>query len=267
MINLSLALLFMLGMVSLIMNTSLGGGGGLVLVPLLILFFDQSANGAIATSFATLVVGGVVSTFVYSRQGRVDYRAGVMLAMLTLPGVVAGAFITASLPKTLFNTILGIVTCILAIPMFLKGQVAPKLLRKNGWTRTMVDSSGTSFYYVIDRRIAIPSAVLTGLCSGIFGAGGGLILTPTMVLAGFPIHIALATMRFVALALSLGGTITRFSLGQMQVDFVFWPCLGAAAGAFAGARLARLASSRFLTNAVALMVLVLGFVLVVQSLL
>jgi uncharacterized membrane protein YfcA len=268
MIYLSLIILFILGMITVIMNAALGGGGGLVLVPLLILLFGLSANAAVATSFLTYTVGAFVAAFAYSRQGRVDYRAGLMLSAFTLPGVIAGAFITASLSASLFNMILGTVTCIMSIPLFLRRQVTRESGRpKSGWVRSIVDSSDTGFSYAINRKIAIPGAVVTGFFSGIFGAGGGLILTPMMVLAGFPIHVALATTRIIALVLSLGGTVTRFSLGQIQLDLALWLCLGAVAGGFVGARLARLASNKILTRAVALSVLVLGLVLVAQSLL
>jgi hypothetical protein len=265
MIYLSLALLVILGMASTVLNTVVGGGGGLILIPLLILAFNQTANSAIATSFTVLAVGALASTFAYSRQGRIDYAAGLMLAVLTLPGIIAGAFLTASLPSTLFNTILGIVTCILATPMFLSRPVDKKSVPRIGWVRKVTDSSDTIFSYAINRKIAIPSAIATGFFVGIFGAGGGLIFTPLMVMAGFPIHVALATVRLIVLVFTIGGAVTRFSLGQMQVDLALWLCIGGVAGAFVGARLALLASNKLLTRVVAISVLVLGIVLVVQS--
>jgi uncharacterized membrane protein YfcA len=266
MIYFTLIVLFILGMITVIMNAALGGGGGLVLVPLLILLFGLSANEAVATSFLTYTVGALVAAFAYSRQGRVDYKAGLLLSLLTLPGVIAGSFITASLSASLFNIILGTATCIMSVPLFLRHEVARESAQsKNGWTRSIVDSTDTGFSYAINGKIAIPGAIITGFFSGIFGAGGGLILTPTMILAGFPIHVALATTRIIAIVLSLGGTVTRFSLGQIHLDLAVWLCVGAVAGGFIGAKLARLASNKLLTRAVALSVLMLGLLLLAQS--
>jgi uncharacterized membrane protein YfcA len=267
MVDLSGVLLLIIVIASTVLSTVVGGGGGLVVVPLLILVYGQSPNTAIATSFAAFTVGAFTSTFAYSRQGRVDYRAGLMLGMLTLPGIVVGAFVTASLPTSLFNIVLGIVTCVLSIPMFLKRNATRESLTKNDWVRNLIDSSDTSFSYVIRRKIAVTGAIVTGIVSGVFGAGGGLILTPAMVLSGFPVHIALATMGFIGIVLALGGTITRYSLGQVQVSLALWLCVGNVLGSFIGARLARLASNTLLTKIVAVSVLVLGLLLVAQSLL
>ncbi len=233
-----------------------------MLTPLMILVFHQSANVAIATTFVAVTVGAVVSTFAYSRQGRVDYRIGFVLAGLTLPGVVLGAFLTSWVEGPIFDLILGGVVMALAVLTWVSPRVMPGTEPKEGWTRSFTDAFATDFAYTINRRVAIFGAVITGWLAGIFGAGGGLLLTPTMIVAGFPVHIALGTVRLVASVLSLAASVTRFSLGQVETSFALWLSIGAVAGAFVGARLARIPKSELLRRIVSVGIFLLGLALV-----
>ncbi len=274
MVDLLVPTLLLLGFLSIVLNTLVGGGGGTVLVPALILIFNQSASTSIATSFVAVTVGAVVSTFAYIRQGRVDYRAGLVLAALTLPGTILGPFITNSLQGPSFQLVLGIVIILAALLPLTTRQFRPIIGRefseaqpKGGWSRRFTDAFGTNFSYRISMRVAIPSALVTGFLSGTFGGAGGLVLTPGMVFAGFPVHIALGTVRLVAVVLSLGGALTRLYLGQVDLMPAVWLSVGAVFGAFAGARLARVINSDLLSKVVSVGIFLLGLTLVLKTIL
>jgi uncharacterized membrane protein YfcA len=258
--------LLVLGVLCIILNTVLGGGGGAVLVPALILLFNHSTNAAIATSFVTIAVGAIVSTFAYSRQGRVDYGLGLILGALTIPGTILGAFIASSIQGPIFQLSLGIVIVLVAFLPLTMTQVAPTQ-SKGGWTRKLTDAFGTEFSYTVRIRVAILSALATGFVGGTFGAAGALVLTPGMLIAGFPIHIALATARLVALVLSLTGSVTRLYLGQVDFTLTPWLSVGAVIGGFAGARLARVLKSDFLRKIVSFGISLLGLALILRSVL
>ncbi len=264
MVDLLVPALFVMGFLSIILNTVVGGGGGAVLVPSLILAFNQSTNDAIATSFIAITVGALVSTFAYTRQGRVDYRSGLLLGGLTLPGTVFGAFIASSLQGSVFQLALGIVILLVALLPLAKIRFAP-LDSKSGWNRKLTDAFGNDFSYTIKMGVAVPSALITGFVGGIFGAAGGLVLTPALIIAGFPVHIALGTLRLVALTLSLSGSLTRFYLGQVNVVLALWLSIGAVFGAFAGARLARVLNSELLSKIVSFGISLLGLALILRS--
>ena len=256
--------LLILGFLCIVLNTVLGGGGGAVLVPSLILFFNHSTNAAIATGFVTIAVGAIVSTFAYSRQGRVDYRLGLILGALTLPGTIIGAFISNLIQGQIFQLLLGIVIILVALlPVRTKNFQATG--PGGGWSRKLTDAFGKEFSYTVRMRVAIVSAVATGFVSGTFGAAGALVLTPGMIVAGFPIHIALATARLVALVLSVTGSVTRLYLGQVDLALTPWLSVGAIIGGFAGAWLARILKSSLLTRIVSFGISLLGVALVLRS--
>jgi hypothetical protein len=207
----TMIVLALLGLLGTIANTMIGGGGGAIFVPILILLFGLSPNSAIATSFVAVTVGAIASTFAYSRQGKIDYRAGLALGLLTLPGAFLGAFVTEFVPTRAFNSILGLAIISLAIFVWFKRNSKESVM-----SHTIV---GEEADYVTNRRVAYPFAILTGFFAGTFGAGGGLIVTPAMVLAGFPIHVAVGTSRLITLILSVGASTTRASLGQAELNY------------------------------------------------
>jgi uncharacterized membrane protein YfcA len=265
-LELTLMALVLFGLLGAVLNTIVGGGAGVILVPLMILVFRQSANAAIATTFVAVAIGAFVSTFAYGRQGRVDFRAGWLLSAFTLPGVILGAFLTSTFEGPLFDVVLGVVVMALGILMLVSPRMTPQVNTTSGWARRFTDAFATQFTYRIQLSVALPFAVATGLLAGTFGAGGGLVITPGLVLAGFPVHVALGTVRLVAGVLSIGASATRFSLGQVDLLFATFLAIGAVPGAFLGARIARVATSEFLRRAISAMIWVLGFALVLETL-
>ncbi len=44
----------------------------------------------------------------YARSGRIDFKAGIVFALSTIPGSILGVYTTTYIPKTLFHLIFGI---------------------------------------------------------------------------------------------------------------------------------------------------------------
>jgi uncharacterized membrane protein YfcA len=265
-LDLLIPALLLFGFLSILLNTVVGGGGGAVLVPALILIFNQSTNGSIATSFVAVTVGALVSTLAYTRQGRVDYRVGIPLAFLTIPGTILGALVSSSLQGPTFQLVLGVVILLVALLPLTRRQVESSD-SKGGKGRKFTDSFGTNFAYNVNMPIAAISTLMGSFLSGIFGAGGALVLTPGLLVAGFPVHIALGTVRLVALGISLSGSVTRFYLGQVEISLALWLSIGAICGGIAGARLVRILNKEVLRKIVAIGISLLGLALILKSIL
>jgi hypothetical protein len=79
---------FFIGMVA----SMLGIGGGVFMVPILVLTPCYSLDPAVAsgTSLAAIIFTSLSSTFRYSKQRRIDYLLGLFLASSTIPGASWG---------------------------------------------------------------------------------------------------------------------------------------------------------------------------------
>jgi len=80
------------------MASMTGIGGGAFIVPLLTLIYAFAPANAVGTSLTTIIFTAIASTINYSRQKRIYYKTGLILAIMTAPGAVLGAYLTSVRP-------------------------------------------------------------------------------------------------------------------------------------------------------------------------
>ncbi|GEM_PF-2650746 len=91
----------------------LGVGGGMVLVPLLVIVLHQEQHAAQGIALAALVPSLLVSTWTFVRRGDVDRRAATWLAIGAVAGSIAGASTANSLNGPLLRHLFAVVLLIL----------------------------------------------------------------------------------------------------------------------------------------------------------
>lgn len=77
----------------------LGVGGGILFVPALAIFLDSTQVQAEATSLVVIVPVAIVGTWRQQRYGNVSFRDGVIMGVLSVPGVAAGVALANVLPQ------------------------------------------------------------------------------------------------------------------------------------------------------------------------
>lgn len=77
----------------------LGVGGGILFVPALVVFLDNSQLAGEATSLAVIVPMAILGTWRQHRYGNVDLRAGITIGVLAFPGVIGGVALANVLPE------------------------------------------------------------------------------------------------------------------------------------------------------------------------
>jgi len=101
-------LLPILGLFVGIAAAMLGIGGGVFVVPalqLLPLSLTFSPQMAAGTSLGMIVFKALSSTSGYAKQRRIDYKVGLLLALITIPGALLGAILTEKISKELLIVI------------------------------------------------------------------------------------------------------------------------------------------------------------------
>lgn len=77
-----------------------------------------------------------------------------------------------------------------------------------------------------------------GVCSGLFGVGGGLIFVPLMVLVlGFDIHLAVGTSLAIIIPTAAAALLRHYKAGQVDWKMAALIALLAIAGSWLGASL------------------------------
>ena len=77
----------------------IGVGGGVLFVPALVIFLDQSQLDAVSTSLLAIVPVAIVGTWRQHRYGNVRLREAAMIGALSPLGVGLGVLLSNTLPE------------------------------------------------------------------------------------------------------------------------------------------------------------------------
>ncbi len=115
-------LLCLLGFAVGVFGTLVGAGGGFILTPVLLLLYPGTAP-ALLTGISLIVVffNATSGTAAYARQGRIDYRSGLVFAACTLPGSVLGVLLANKVSRPGFDVMMGVVL-VVAAAWLLRGR-------------------------------------------------------------------------------------------------------------------------------------------------
>ena len=204
-------LLILIGFAIGTLGTLIGAGGGFLLVPLLLLAHPDFGPEVVTAISIAIVAGNAISgSIAYAKSGRIDYKAGLLFALFTIPGSIIGVFLTGYIPKEVFGIIFGMLLLVLSTYLILKNRkskVEKTVLPARtgpGWkTHSLTDKSGKQFTYNFNQTWGIVISVLVGFLSPLLGIGGGIIHVPAMVQwLQFPVYIATATSHFILAIMS-----------------------------------------------------------------
>jgi uncharacterized protein len=232
-------------------GTLIGAGGGFILVPMLLIFYPELGPEVItAISMAVVCVNAISGSVAYARSGRIDYKAGIVFALCTIPGSVLGALTVQYIPSGVFNLVFGIMLILLAIYLFYKNsatgsQLAMAVPGKGHTSHTLTDRDGISYTYCYNSQTGNIISLLVGYISPLLGIGGGIIHVPAMVnWLKFPVHIATATSHFILAIMATATVITHAAMGTYQNPEIQHMILYLALGVVPGAQLGAFFSHR-----------------------
>ena len=236
---------------------SVGGGGAILALPVLVYVLGQGVGSA---STASLIVVAVAASFGASFGAR-DHQICWRIAAAFLPPAAVGALVGALASTSVSSRVL-----ILAFsPIMVVAAVAL-------WSR------GTSEHGSCpeDEECPAPALLRTtvaggtvGLLTGFFGVGGGFLIMPALTIAlSVPVRraiptslVIIATTGFVALASHLG------TGAQPDLAITLALCLSTAAGALLGAGAGRRIATPTLARGFAVIVVAIALLLLLDTLL
>lgn len=200
------------GMVVGAFGTLIGIGGGIVLIPMLLLLYPKDSPEVITSiSLAVVFFNALSGSVAYARMKRIDYKSGLLLSSATVPGAILGVLTVAYIPRQLFNALFGIL--MMAASTFLilqplKRQKARDKGSDNLLKREVADANGTVHAFSYNPYLGMGISLAVGYVSSLLGIGGGIIHVPSLIrLLNFPVHIATATSHFILVIMAFTGTV------------------------------------------------------------
>jgi len=180
-----------------------GVGGGVVIVPLLVLwllFDERTATGTSLLAIAVVAaVGAAVQEVAY---GNVLFWDGVLVGLPAIAGVLFGVWLQHRIPAAVVRILFAILLVGTAI----------LLVAGNGW-EPAGGSGGGLGYYLAAAAIGLAAGVLSGL----LGVGGGAFFVPALILVlGHDQLDAEATSLLAIIPVSLVGAWRQHRYGNLD---------------------------------------------------
>lgn len=247
-----------------IFGTLIGVGGGVILVPVLLLVYpDKSPETITGISLAVVFFNSLSGSAAYARMKRIDYKSGIRFALATVPGAILGALTTHYIPRQLFEGCFGLLMIAAAIFLLIKPEKAKNQKQEYPdyyTTSTIIDSLGTRYKFSYNSYLGVFLSFLIGYISSLLGIGGGIVHVPVLVhVLNFPAHIATATSHFVLVVSSFTGTMVHIVSNQILTGIALIAALSI--GVILGAQLGARFSSRFRDKSIMrLLAITLGIV-------
>lgn len=114
----TILIIVVIGIITGVMAGMLGIGGGLVVIPALVMVMGMSQQAAQGTSLAMMLPPiGILAAYNYYKAGHVDIRIALILAIAFIAGSYFGSKLAIRLPQELMKKIFGIFLLLVAIKM------------------------------------------------------------------------------------------------------------------------------------------------------
>jgi uncharacterized protein len=213
-----------------------GIGGGIIMVPTLIVIFGMDMLDANATSLAAMLLPvGVFGVINYYKAGYVNIKDSLWISLGLLFGSFFGAEVAVSIQASLLSKLYAAYILYVAI-----GYLnIPSYFSKAKKEELSSPSSGVEKPAIpVWKFIAV--GLLAGVVAGMFGKGGGLIIVPLLIsYFGYNPKSATATsLAALQLPVGLPSVIVYAQQGHLNYLFAGLMALGILSGVFFGSKLA-----------------------------
>lgn len=196
----------LLGLASGFIAGLFGVGGGLTIVPILLLLFQaqgfadaQIMHLALGTAMATIVVTSISSMRAHNQQGGVRWDIFRGMAPGLVAGTLVGSLFASRVPTDAMAMVFTLIVYWASLQMLL--DIKPKPTRQLPGRSGLMGVGG-----------------LIGGVSSLVAAGGGFLSVPFMVLCNVPIRQAVGTSAALGFPIATAGVIGYIVGGWNQAD-------------------------------------------------
>ena len=128
----TILILVIIGVAAGILGGLVGVGGGIIIVPSLVYFLSFSQKSAQGTSLGLLLLPvGIFGVMQYYKQGHVDLKVVLIIAIGFLAGSYFGSKIALSLPQETVRKIFAIMLLLIAFKMLFIDKKVKEIAIKN----------------------------------------------------------------------------------------------------------------------------------------
>lgn len=239
----------LVGLAAGLLSGIFGVGGGVLVVPGLMLLAGMEQKRAHGTSLAAVVPIASTGLVTYVAYGNVDWFAASMLVVGALPGAMLGTRWLAVVSKRVLTWMFVVVALGSAVRLFLGVDVG--------------DPGEPSVPLALG---LVAVGLAAGILAGLLGVGGGIVMVPAlMLIGGANAVLAKGTSLAAILPTGLVGTWRNRASANVDLRAAMTAGLAGAGTAVVGGMVAEVLPERAATVSFALLMLVVCARLVVSQ--
>jgi uncharacterized membrane protein YfcA len=222
----------------------LGLGGGILLVPILTIFFGVDLHYAMGASIISVIATSSGAAAAYLRTGLSNVRIGFFLAMATISGALTGALLMNVVPVRWLELILGLALSYSVVATIQQINVELPRGVPHDWVAMRFGLEGV--YY--DRRLGeevkyhathvgrgFAAMYGAGVLSGLLGIGSGAFKVLAMdTFMRLPMKVSTATSNFMIGITAAASAGIYFTRGDIHPLIVAPVVIGVLVGAYLG---------------------------------
>jgi uncharacterized membrane protein YfcA len=116
----TILILLIIGIITGVFAGMLGIGGGLVVIPALVMVMGMSQQAAQGTSLAMMLPPiGIIAAYNYYKAGHVDIKFAILLSLAFIIGSYFGSKLAVKLPQDVLKRIFGVFLLLVAAKMLI----------------------------------------------------------------------------------------------------------------------------------------------------
>lgn len=229
-----------------------GIGGGIIVVPVLVIGFGYDVRTAVAASLVAVVATSAAGGLAYGRDGLTNLRLGLTLEIATTTGGLIGGLVAVSVAPSVISALFATVMLVVAVLMWRHSDAGSAQRTAPSWKnpddgRSAILSGGyfdrASEEAIVYRprriRAGLMASSVAGALSGLLGVGGGFLKVPVLTMAmGVPTKAAAATSNFMVGLTAVASLAIYLGRGFVQPEVVVPLTIGIVAGALGSGRMA-----------------------------
>lgn len=224
-----------------------GLGGGIFVVPILVVLFDVDIHLAVAASLVGVVGTSLGSASTYVEEGLTDLRVGMFLETATALGGLLGAIIAVTVLAAQSQLlVLAFVPVVLLAAVLMvrnrQADVRPDPPRDRWADRLRLHGSYFNprtqrqvEYRVTGTGTGLLLTGISGVGAGLLGIGGGLFNVPAMhAFMNLPMRVASTTSSFMIGVTAVAGALVYLVAGDLSLTLAAPVAVGVAVGSYFG---------------------------------
>ncbi len=237
-----------------VLGSLVGLGGGVVIVPVLTIFYGVNIRLAIGASIVSVIATSSGAAAAYVRERMTNLRAGMFLEVATTTGALSGAYLATLLPERFLFAFFGVVLAYSSVITYRKRHEDQLLAVSNDRIANYFNLHGSYYdeaegreitYKVAGTKLGLVLMYIAGLVSALLGIGSGALKVPAMDSAmHLPMKVSTATSNFMIGVTAAASAGVYFIRGQIDPIIAAPVAAGVLLGATFGARVLGRITSR-----------------------